>query len=153
MNWRDFKLPTPIDKIDKIDKTPQKIGFVDIVDIVDRVQPTKKASEVHLKPSMEKPIWKNPYPMGSPEARRATLQVVMGEMALEACNKIIEEYRKRGIPLYKATPETLWAENENTRIHDAVLNGTANIEDYKKTCDNWVHSSCKSISKSTGGEK
>ena len=109
MGWRDFKLQTPIDKIDKIDKTPSKIGFVDIVDIVDRVCPSE-------------------MPM----------QEVMIEMVQTTCNRIIEEYKTRGIPSYKLTPENEHAENEITRIYRAVLDGREKLEAYKKACDNWL---------------
>jgi len=57
MGWRDYKLPTPIDKIDKIDKTPlpehPRTGFVDKVGFVNRVQSIKNPSPVHYKPSDE----------------------------------------------------------------------------------------------------
>lgn len=116
MGWRDYKLQTPIDKIDKIDKTPSKIGFVDIVDIVDRVCTTE-------------------MPM----------QEVMIEMVQTTCNRIIEEYRKRGIASYKLTPEIKQAENEITRIYRAVMDGKDKIEAYKSACDNWLKAAISTV--------
>jgi hypothetical protein len=59
-------------------------------------------------------------------------------MVQETCNRIIEEYKKRGIPSYKLTPENEHAENEITRIYRAVLDGREKLEAYKKACDNWL---------------
>lgn len=119
MNWRNFKLPTPIDKIDKIDKTPSKIGFVDIVDIVDRVQPIKT---VHLKQSEEKPI-----------------QKVMIEMAQATCDRIVEEHRKRGKASYVSNSEIQGIEDEITLIYHKVLDDKAMLSEYKQACDNWLN--------------
>ncbi len=109
MNWRDFKLPTPIDKIDKIDKTPSKIGFVDIVDIVDRVCTTEKP-----------------------------MQEVMIEMAQATCDRIIVEHKKIGKAPYVSNSEIQWTEDEITRIYCKALEGKANLSEYKDACDNWL---------------
>jgi hypothetical protein len=87
------------------------------------------------------------------EAHRATLEVVMGDMVQATCDRIIEEHRKRGIASYKSTPENQWAEMEITRIYHAVLDGRADIDDFKQACENWLNpiSSFKAISKITGG--
>lgn len=112
-----------------------------------------KKQAVRNTPSTAEPIWKNPYPEGSPEAHRATLEVVMGDMVQATCDRIIEEHRKWEILAYKSTPENQWAEKEITRIYRAVLDGRADIDDFKQACENWLNpiSSFKAISKITGG--
>lgn len=72
------------------------------------------------------------------EERRETLEEVMADMVKATCNRIIEEYKKRGIPSYKLTPENEHAENEITRIYRAVLDGREKHEAYKNACDNWL---------------
>ena len=72
------------------------------------------------------------------EERRETLEEVMAAMVQDTCNRIIEEYRKRGIPSYRLTPENEHAENEITRICRAVLDGREKLEAYKSACDNWL---------------
>ncbi len=144
MGWRDFKLPTPIDIIDINDKNQEAVIFVDKVDIVDRI---RLVEEAPASPE------RNPFPEASPEVHRATLQEVMGDMVQATCDRIIEEHRKRGISAYKSTPENQWAEKEITRIYHAVLDGRADIDDFKQACKNWLNpiSSYKAISKITGG--
>ena len=154
MGWRDFKLPTPIDIIDINDKNQEVVIFVDKVDIVDRVNPAVTATApLYCAPPATDTPKKNPYPEVSPEAHRATLQEVMCDMVQSACDRIIEEHRKRGMSSYKSTPENQWAEMEITRIYNAVLDGRADIDDFKQACENWLNpiSSYKAISKSTGG--
>ena len=134
MGWRDFKLQTPIDKIDKIDKTPlpehPRTGFVDKVGFVDRVQSIKNPSPVHYKPSEEKPIWTNPYPKGSPEARRHTLSEVMDAMLAQ----IVIDFEASG---YRHTPEGLQAECEAKKLYFAVLEGRKTLADFRHTIDAW----------------
>jgi hypothetical protein len=72
------------------------------------------------------------------EERREILEEVMADMVKATCNRIIEEYKKRGIPSYKLTPENEHAENEITRIYRAVLDGREKHEAYKNACDNWL---------------
>ena len=79
-----------------------------------------------------------PAPEETAEESRETLEDVMAEMVQDTCNRIIEEYRKRGIPSYKLTPENEHAENEITRIYRAVLDGREKIEAYTTACDNWL---------------
>jgi len=99
------------------------------------------------------PIWKNPYVEVSPEADRATLQSLMCDMVHATCQQIIEDYKIRGIASYKSTPENQWAENEISRLYHAVLDGRADIDDFKQACENWLDpiSSYNAIFKSTGG--
>jgi len=120
---------------------------------IEKPRATMPGKKSNPKPSTEEPIWENPYPEVSPEAHRATLQEVMGDMVQATCDRIIEEHRKRGISAYKSTPENQWAENEITRIYHAVLDGRADIDDFKQACENWLNpiSSYKAISKITGG--
>jgi hypothetical protein len=72
------------------------------------------------------------------EERRESLEEVMAAMVQETCNRIIGEYKTRGIPSYKLIPENEHAENEITRIYRAVLDGREKLEAYKKACDNWL---------------
>jgi len=106
-----------------------------------------KSGKIKAELPTVNPIWKNPYPEGSPEARRATLQEVMGDMVQATCDRIIEEHKKRGIQSYKSTLENQFAENEITRLYHAVLNGMSNIEDFKQACDNWLTTSMESFTK------
>jgi len=112
-----------------------------------------KSGKIRAELPTVNPIWKNTYPEVSPEAERATLQEVMGDMVQAACQQIIEDYKARGIASYKSTPENQWAEMEITRIYNAVLDGRADIDDFKQACENWLNpiSSFKAISKITGG--
>jgi hypothetical protein len=120
---------------------------------IEKPRATMPGKQSIPKPSAEQPILEDPYPVGTPEARQFTLQEVMIEMAQATCDRIIEEHRKRGISAYKSTPENQWAEKEITRIYHAVLDGRADIDDFKQACENWLNpiSSFKAISKITGG--
>lgn len=134
MQWRNYELPTHIDKIDKTDKTPlpehPKTGFVDKVGFVDRVQSIKKPSTFDYKPSEAKPLWENPYPKGSPEARRYTLSEMMNAML----EQIVTDFEVYG---YRYTPEGLQVECEAKKLYFAVLNGQKKIADFQQAIDRW----------------
>lgn len=80
-----------------------------------------------------------PAPQATAETDQESLEEVMGDIVQDTCNRIIEEYEKRGIRSYKLTPENMQTEKEIDLIYRAVLDGKAEIETYKQACQNWFN--------------
>jgi len=139
MGWRDFKIRIPTDKIDINDKNHPGGIFVDIVDIVDRVQLIKKPEATNIQPSSEKPIWKNPYPQVTQEARQHTLAVTMDAMI----EQVVIEFKSAG---YSCTSEVQKVEQEVQELYSVVLNGSGSLADFEKALKKWWHIGSEKVS-------
>lgn len=87
-------------------------------------------------------IWQNPFPQGTPEARRQSLEGVMTAILLDARNRIIEACKGRQ---YHADEKTQQMELNIDRIWNEVISGSAKLEDFRTACGNWISSSAEAI--------
>lgn len=80
--------------------------------------------------SKAEPIWKNPYPQGTPEALRHTLAVTMDAMLEQA----VIDIQEIG---YRSTSEAQESEAEVKNLYFMVLDGLKTIADFQKSIDKW----------------
>lgn len=103
-------------------------------EIVQYVQTNKK--ELLEELSGERVVWQNPYPQGTPEARRESLEQCMNATLAKTADKVrngLEEAQKR----HESTPETVSLEKRIEDARQAVLKGEAKLCDFRLAVDEW----------------
>lgn len=90
----------------------------------------------------EVPFWTNPYPQGTPEARRQSREDALTALLLDSRNQIIEACKGRH---YHADEKTQQMKLNIDRIWNEVIAGSAKLEDFRTACGNWISSSAEAI--------
>lgn len=94
-----------------------------------------RPQQPHYEPSTEKPVWVNPYPQGTPAARKHTLEVTMDAMLEQA----VIDFQKIG---YRNTPEAQEAETDVKNLYFMVLDGMKDITDFQTAISKWKLIAC-----------
>jgi len=87
-----------------------------------------RPQQIPYELSTAEPIWVNPYPQGTPQARRHTLEFTMDQMLVQAAR----DFQECG---YKNAPEARAAEAELGNLYYLVLDGVRPITDFQKAVD------------------
>jgi hypothetical protein len=91
-----------------------------------------RPQQIPYEPSTAEPIWVNPYPQGTSEARRHTLEFTMDQMLVQAAR----DFQECG---YKNTPEAHTAQVELGNLYYLILDGVRPITDFQKAIDRWKY--------------
>ena len=122
-------------------RIPERQSFpFSMVDIKSSPDKSANKTEVRSTPaaisetsSVVNPIWNNPYPQGSAEARQETLLQVMIAVTKRSFDNIAMIW-PRG---FVSTQEIFGAESEAERVQRLVMNGKATLKDYRTAVEAW----------------
>ena len=93
-------------------------------------------SEIVEPGANTKAIWRNPYPQGTPEARKKSLLQCIGTICLKAREAIERVYRNEQRQ-YKATPDILVLEQRLEVLQQSILKGEVKLKDFQEITDEW----------------
>jgi hypothetical protein len=106
-----------------------KAEVVNILKSLDIITP----SEIVKSGATSQAIWKNPFPIGSIEARQESLDQVVTAIWEMAFNHIAAIWPQG----FLSTPEIRAAEIEVERVQALVLSDKAKLADFRKAVESW----------------
>lgn len=80
----------------------------------------------------EEVIWRNPFPQGTPAARRHSLEELMTEILLSTRERSITNHQMKD---NETSERSRNEEKDVDRLREDVIQGTASLADYRMACE------------------